>query len=802
MAAPKQYQAVFSIGAKLTGSFNASIATAQARLRSLATTAQRVGVSMRAGLARANAAMSSMGAGITRVLGLVKKLALGLGGLGVILGGFAASKIFHEITAGAAEAAKEQAQAHRQLVGYLMTNNAVAAKGMEYSTKQAEMIEDYNKALGKQQIYGQQILNQISAGVAKSGMPANAVEQTTTALTNVLALSRGVHASAEDGAKLGTLWTIAVKTGMTRGLRSFGIILSKAEQAYMTAKTTSAYERQMLLMTKVTGRMYAGQAAALMKTPEGRIYLFDRALHEMSKRIGHEVLPAQAAMADAWREVLPELEPIIKQFYEVVTQGAIAAAHWVHDRLIPAWKEFVAWWKGPGGAAWNKLAKSFMDMGGKLLAALIKQFAALGGKGKSAGETLVSIMGALANIFEWIGDNADEVIHVVEALTIAFIALKIATFATSGGMGSLRANMLTLAGIGAFVAVQKLNSEVEKFTALMKGQAVSDPEHFTKHWYLLGMSWTELIAGARGLNAESLKWDDAVEGAFKRIWDDMKDFDWTFGFKKQWDDAIQTFKTYWRDVKDAIKHPFGGHDMFRGAGAGSSWAGGPVGTSTYTAPPGLPDSTLAALRASKIAELKDPIVASRFYSNLETEVGSGNAVRTQAYMEATINRSIARNKSLMETISDTGYYPGVSLRNVAVSAKAIQAYNAALDRVAAGSNITNYATGNASLGVGFAGGPRTFSSGGEDFGREGPDLWWANKMSRGTPPLLRRPPDQPPPQASNMHFNPHIVINGNATEADQRAMDSRLRDLAKDFIAQFKAAQYQERRLSYESGYG
>jgi hypothetical protein len=51
-------------------------------------------------------------------------------------------------------------------------------------------------------------------------------------------------------------------------------------------------------------------------------------------------------------------------------------------------------------------------------------------------------------------------------------------------------------------------------------------------------------------------------------------------------------------------------------------------------------------------------------------------------------------------------------------------------------------------------------------------------------------------------FAPVITINGNATETEQRAMDSRLRDLASDFIAQFKAAQYQERRLSYEGGYG
>jgi carbon monoxide dehydrogenase subunit G len=54
---------------------------------------------------------------------------------------------------------------------------------------------------------------------------------------------------------------------------------------------------------------------------------------------------------------------------------------------------------------------------------------------------------------------------------------------------------------------------------------------------------------------------------------------------------------------------------------------------------------------------------------------------------------------------------------------------------------------------------------------------------------------------THVNFTPNITIHGNADEVAQRAMDSRLRDLVRDFIGQFKAAQYQERRLSYESGY-
>jgi hypothetical protein len=47
-----------------------------------------------------------------------------------------------------------------------------------------------------------------------------------------------------------------------------------------------------------------------------------------------------------------------------------------------------------------------------------------------------------------------------------------------------------------------------------------------------------------------------------------------------------------------------------------------------------------------------------------------------------------------------------------------------------GSNISNFATGNASGTVGFAGGPQTFRAGGERFGIEGPDRGWAQNYQQ------------------------------------------------------------------------
>jgi carbon monoxide dehydrogenase subunit G len=55
---------------------------------------------------------------------------------------------------------------------------------------------------------------------------------------------------------------------------------------------------------------------------------------------------------------------------------------------------------------------------------------------------------------------------------------------------------------------------------------------------------------------------------------------------------------------------------------------------------------------------------------------------------------------------------------------------------------------------------------------------------------------------THVNFTPNITIHGGATDAAQQTLDAKLRDLARDFVADFKRAQKHERRLSYEGGYG
>jgi hypothetical protein len=81
-------------------------------------------------------------------------------------------------------------------------------------------------------------------------------------------------------------------------------------------------------------------------------------------------------------------------------------------------------------------------------------------------------------------------------------------------------------------------------------------------------------------------------------------------------------------------------------------------------------------------------------------------------------------------------------------------------------------------------------------------LPWGGSATPPAPAVPAIPPSSAPGAATtNVSFAPNITINGNATVAEQKALDQRLRSLASTFVDQFKAAQYQERRLSYEAGY-
>jgi hypothetical protein len=170
-------------------------------------------------------------------------------------------------------------------------------------------------------------------------------------------------------------------------------------------------------------------------------------------------------------------------------------------------------------------------------------------------------------------------------------------------------------------------------------------------------------------------------------------------------------------------------DPLAGIARGRSGVGGeaaPIGLDTMrgddTPPPALDQS-----RDRFVNELENPAVSNRFKRLIETEVGGQGPAHTQAFVESVMNRANSRRQTLWQAMNDRAYYPGVSIAGRTPTEPGM--YDNAIEAGLRGSNISNYATGNASGNVGFAGGPQTYAIGhGDRFGTEGPDMPWVKAM--------------------------------------------------------------------------
>lgn len=154
---------------------------------------------------------------------------------------------------------------------------------------------------------------------------------------------------------------------------------------------------------------------------------------------------------------------------------------------------------------------------------------------------------------------------------------------------------------------------------------------------------------------------------------------------------------------------------------------------------------LSGARAAYSAELSDPRIRNALLALTHAEVGGQGPQAQQAFIESVMNRAAARGKSLADTIYDRNYFPAITHQRIGsgVPAQHAPGYNRILDAVVGGSNISNYATGNASGTVGFAGGPQTFAANGERFGIEGPDRAWSRRMAGGQDAAHQPVPQRP-----------------------------------------------------------
>jgi hypothetical protein len=120
-------------------------------------------------------------------------------------------------------------------------------------------------------------------------------------------------------------------------------------------------------------------------------------------------------------------------------------------------------------------------------------------------------------------------------------------------------------------------------------------------------------------------------------------------------------------------------------------------------PPAAPGDSqfnpLANTRSQIAQELSsNPDLRRKLMASINAEVGDQSDPAKLAYIESVFNRSIARGKSLDQTISDKHYYPRQTISQLGQqpSLDMQTSLNPLIDHALAGSNISNFATGNQS----------------------------------------------------------------------------------------------------------
>ena len=138
---------------------------------------------------------------------------------------------------------------------------------------------------------------------------------------------------------------------------------------------------------------------------------------------------------------------------------------------------------------------------------------------------------------------------------------------------------------------------------------------------------------------------------------------------------------------------------------------------------------LSNVRSRFSEELKDPAVRDRLMAYTYAEVGGEGPQAAKAFMETIFNRASARGQTLKQTLGGA-YFPAITHRRVGrgVTEGQRELYGPMIDEVMGGSNVSGFATGNASGNVGFGGGPQTSAFGRERFGIEKADMGWARRM--------------------------------------------------------------------------
>ena len=685
-------------------------------------------------MARAQARLKGLAMAAKTAMSVVKGLALGFLGLGSIFAGFAIGGLFKKIFGEAVQQAEEAEQRTKKLTGALMANAKMRKLGMDIGVQQTKLLQDHNEQLSKQQVFSGDILDTMTAQMALYKLSPKRLSDASAIMADQLAFSKGARATEEDALGLAEAHGRAIMKGQVKGLEKYGVYLSKNEaKEFASLAKAGQIEQAHKRLLGIYQKLSAGRAAAERLTPTGRIVEFQKAIHQLSQDLGKEMLPVMADIADAWREALPALKPVL-----LGTMRAIGAGiKWAADQF----KIFIDYMKTPPAvAAWQELKDAFSG-----LAIPLKELAdALGlavPQGKSFGEILGTIsVAVIKDIAGSIRDFAEE-LHQL-SLWLNQVKRDFGEF----GIGVKSAGIWMerkLAGEAMPQTIQQLK-DLEEKTAAANAQLQEGEKPKRLGW-----------AGA---------WDTTV-AAYQKA-----DAVFTSGLNK----TLEVNQQIGDAILNSVLQPI--TDTKR------AW-----------------EELMAAF-----GKQPPPIYAPQVV--MPSAPAGANVPTAEAAVPQMQAGGIV-DKSILANIGEAGKEAVIPLEGH--KSRAAQLLEYAREAVHGRFYVPPWMMGGAGGYLTFGGkGGIPQAAGGEvpePYGMSGAGQF---ATAFGAGGLLRMAGKWIGERAAatytggtHVNFSPNVTVHGGASDEQQRAMDKRLRELADDFIRDFKLAQHQERRLSYESGY-
>jgi hypothetical protein len=692
MAASREYVAKFKIGAVLLGSFRGAMAAAQSRLRRLQSTARSVGKSF----LKFGTMFTGLFAGVA---------AFGVGAL------------FRKLFEGADEAAAAAEQRTRKLTAALMTQNKIRAQGRAHAEAQVKEIMQATQLMSQQGVFAKGMYDSAAGILALQKIGPQEIVKALPALADVLVASQGINASMEDMNALALAFGKGVQTGtVPRSMMRYigSLTIAEAKELKLKAKQGDRLGAFNFLMQRMM--KFSGETAKALKTPEGRIQALDNAIGVMRKHLGEATVESRAKFADAWRRMLPKIEPILIKLVKGIAKMFEKLADYIETTLMPVFERLNAFWD-----THPELQQGILD--------LIKNIGLAG-----AAVTAFGLIAAV-NPMLWV------------AIAAAAVLLLANNWDTAARSASEYVRQQEAMGKGD----TGLTKMVKLLDDLMTG------------FDLIGVAIDFYMIDPLNKVAEKLnKISDA--------WRNIPGLGWTAPSRipiephVQIPGARERLEAKQRPVILPPKPPVESTML-------------PIGVDVYRQGAKKIIMPMQDLKAATEAVSTTTAAATPKVDNFVTQLKDVSTTAPQATTELGYLLGALR---MIGGIVAPSIIPGAAARGSGasyVAPGAAAANGVDIPPADMSQNVPGYASG------GIVNRPTLAT-----VGERGPEaIIPLRKGGGGT---------------THVNFAPVITIHGNATAAEQASLDAKLRDLARDFVANFKRAQVHERRLSYEGGYG